>query len=116
MNIGLVSAKFINNDIDFNLSNCIKFTQKAKKRGVDLAIFGETYLQGFESLAWKPDIDLAVGIERQSKTMNILRNCCKEENIAIGIGYIEREDSKLLTNIEIGNNFELKLMKRSKLL
>ena len=98
MNIGLASVKFINNDIDFNLNNCIKFIQKAKERNVDLVIFGEAFLQGFESLVWKPEIDLAIGIKRQSKIMSILRSCCKEENIAIGIGYIERDDNKLYSS------------------
>ena len=98
MNIGLASAKFINNDIDFNLNNCIRFTKKAKKRNADLVIFGETYLQGFESLVWKPENDLAVGIKRRSEIMDKLRNCCNEENIAIGIGYIEREENKLYSS------------------
>jgi predicted amidohydrolase len=105
MNIGLVSAKFINNDIDFNLNNCIRFIRKAKEQNVDLVAFGEAYLQGFESLTWKPEIDLVVGIKRQSKIMNILRNCCKEGNIAIGIGYIEREENKLYSSyLVIGKN------------
>jgi len=98
MNIGLASVKFINNDIDFNVNNCIRFTKKAKEQNVDLVVFGEAYLQGFESLVWKPEIDLAVGISRQSELMDILRNCCKEENIAIGIGYIEREGNKLYSS------------------
>jgi len=98
MNIGLASVKFINNDIEFNLNNCIKFVQKAKEQNVDLVIFGEAYLQGFESLVWKPEIDLAVGIKRQSEKMDMLRNCCKEGNIAIGIGYIEREENKLYSS------------------
>jgi len=98
MNIGLASVKFINNDIDFNLNNCIGFTKKAKEQNVDLVVFGEAYLQGFESLVWKPEIDLAVGISRQSELMDILRNCCKEENIAIGIGYIECEKNKIYSS------------------
>jgi N-carbamoylputrescine amidase len=49
-------------------------------------------------LVWKPEIDLTVGIKRQSEIMNILRNYCKEENIAIGIGYIEREGNKLYSS------------------
>jgi N-carbamoylputrescine amidase len=98
MNIGLTSAKLINNDIDFNLNNCIRFIQEAKEYNADLIIFGEAYLQGFESLVWKPEIDLAIGIKRQSERMNVLRNCCKQKNIALGIGYIEREDNKLYSS------------------
>ena len=69
MNIGLASAKFINNETGFNLNNCIRFIKKEKESNADLVIFGETYLQGFESLVWKPEIDLSAGIKRQSKSI-----------------------------------------------
>jgi N-carbamoylputrescine amidase len=98
MVIGLASAKFVNNDINSNLKNCIEFINKAKKYNADIIIFGETYLQGFESLAWNPEKDLKVGIERNSEIMNILRRRCKEQNIAMGIGYIERDGGKLYSS------------------
>jgi N-carbamoylputrescine amidase len=91
MNIGLASAKFINNDTEFNFDYCIDFIKRAKRYDIDILLFGETYLQGFESLVWKPEEDLLVGIENKSEKMNILRRYCKEENMAIGMGYIERE-------------------------
>lgn len=98
MNIGLAAARFINNDINFNLDHCMDFIKKANKSDVDLVVFGETYLQGFESLVWEPEADLTVGIERQSETMNALRRCCKEENTALGVGYIERGGNELYSS------------------
>jgi N-carbamoylputrescine amidase len=98
MNIGLASAKFINNDIEFNLDYCISFIKKAKKHDIDILLFGETYLQGFEALVWKPEEDLLVGIENKSEKMNILCKYCKEEKMAIGMGYIEREENNLYSS------------------
>jgi N-carbamoylputrescine amidase len=98
MTVGLVSAEFINNNVDFNLENCINFINKAKKNGVDIILFGETYLQGFEALIWKSEDDLKVGLERDSGIMNILRMYCKEKDIAIGVGYIEREGNNLYSS------------------
>ena len=98
MNIGLAVAQFINNNLEHNLNNCFDFIKKAKTSNVDFLLFGETYIQGFESLTWKPDEDLMVGIERKSKIMDMLRSCCNKENMAIGIGYIEREEKKLYSS------------------
>jgi N-carbamoylputrescine amidase len=98
MNIGLASAKFINNDTEFNLDYCIGFIKKAKRYNIDILLFGETYLQGFEALLWRPEEDLPVGIENGSEKMNILRKYCKEENIALGMGYIEREKNNLYSS------------------
>ncbi|MDR2617569.1 MAG: hypothetical protein LBC62_01750 [Treponema sp.] len=64
MKIGPAAAKFVNNDIDFNYKNSTVMLEKAKRFNVDLLLFGETYLQGFESLSWKPEIDLETGIEK----------------------------------------------------
>jgi predicted amidohydrolase len=98
MNIGLASAKFINNDTEFNFNYCYGFIKKAKKYNIDILLFGETYLQGFDALVWRPEDDLLVGIENGSEKMNILRKYCKEENMAIGMGYIEREGNSLYSS------------------
>ena len=98
MTVGLASAEFINNNVNFNLENCIDFINRAKKNDVDIILFGETYLQGFEALIWKPEDDLRMGLEKGSETMNILRIYCKEKSIALGMGYIEREGNSLYSS------------------
>jgi N-carbamoylputrescine amidase len=98
MKIGLAAGKFINNNIDFNLKNCIGFIKQAKKHNVDLLLFGETYLQGFDALTWKVEEDLAIGIEKKSEVMDMLRSYCRDENIAVGMGYIERDGKKLFSS------------------
>ena len=61
MKIALASAKFINNDIAYNLHQMERYARRAKDSGADLICFGETFLQGFDSLCWN--------YERQ-------RSCC----------------------------------------
>jgi len=95
MIIGLATAKFINKKVYLNLEECFSFIEKARKQNVDLLLFGEAFLQGFDSFTWNPKEDLLMGIERNSDVLVRIRNYCKEKNIAIGIGYIEREYIKL---------------------
>jgi len=98
MNIGLASARIVNNDIYHNLNTCIDYMKKAKKHNVNIILFGESFLQGFESLIWKPENDLSVGIKRKSEIINIFCKNCKRVNITAGIGYYEREKNKLYSS------------------
>jgi len=103
MIIGLTMAKFINNNIGSNISTCISFIKEAKEKGVDLIMFGEAFLQGFGALEWIPEKDLLVGIERQSNELNMLRKYCRKKEIALGIGYIERENGTLFSSYLVIN-------------
>jgi N-carbamoylputrescine amidase len=105
LTIGLAAAKFKNNDVTLNFDTVVRFLQDAKKQGVDLLLFGECFLQGFEALSWKPDIDLNIGIEKDSDSIRSLREQCRTMNIALGVGYIEKENGKLFSSyIIIDNN------------
>ncbi|MDR3148326.1 MAG: hypothetical protein LBU00_08135 [Treponema sp.] len=107
MNIGLAVAKFLNNDIDSNLKTCFAFMDKAKNHGADIVLFGEAYLQGFDSLVWIPEDDLKVGIEQESETMNGLRMRCKEKSIGAGLGYIERDGNQWILIKPNGHRWNL---------
>ena len=98
MIVGLAAARFINNNVNYNLSNCLKYIKNAKEKNLDLLIFGETYLQGFESLEWIPEKDLLIGLDLQSNELNILRKYCKENEIGLGMGYIERQNNTLFSS------------------
>ena len=56
MKIGLAQYKFINNDISFNLSQ-LKRAASQYSGKVDLLCFGESFLQGFDSLSWDYEND-----------------------------------------------------------
>lgn len=66
MKIALASAKFINNDIAYNLHQMEHYARRAKDIGADLICFGETFLQGFDSLCWNYEKDKEVAVELSS--------------------------------------------------
>ncbi len=55
--ITLASAKFINENTEYNLNKIFEFTGLAKAEGTDLVCFGEAFLQGFNLLYWNYDTD-----------------------------------------------------------
>lgn len=72
MKIGLASYEFINNDIEFNMSQIEKAMQSMQGK-VDLLCFGETFLQGFDSLNWNYDNDKDVAIAQGEIIYNYRR-------------------------------------------
>jgi len=96
---GLVSYKFINNDIDFNISQIEKAIKEAKN--VDMLCFGEGFLQGFDAFNWHYNHDKDIAISQDSKTMKRLEKLSLDNKIDLGIGYLEREDDKLYCSYAI---------------
>jgi N-carbamoylputrescine amidase len=94
----------MNNNIDYNINKIESFMETAKTKNVNLLLFGECYLQGFESLTWKYNNDLKIGIEIDHNIIKNLGKHCKELNISLGVGYIERKDEKLYSSYLIIDN------------
>ena len=61
MRIGLASYQSKNRDTLFNM-NQIEKVMKDYQGKVDLVCFGEAFLQGFDSLSWKYDIDKDIAV------------------------------------------------------
>ena len=97
MKIGLAQYRFINNDTSFNLSQ-IERAAKSCAGAVDLLCFGETFLQGFDSLSWKYEEDKNVAVTKDSPEMQTICDWSKEYGVAIALGYIEREDDTLYSS------------------
>jgi len=97
MKIGLAQYKFINKDITFNLAQMEKAIKESAGK-VDLLCFGETFLQGFDSLSWKYEEDKNVAVTKDSPEMRTICNWSKEYSVAVAFGYIEREDETLYSS------------------
>ncbi len=52
MKIGLVSELFRNGDMEFNVEQMRQRLIECSTQGFDLICFGESFLQGFDGLAW----------------------------------------------------------------
>ena len=104
--VGLVSYKFINNNIKFNISQ-IKKAITLSKGSVDMLCFGETFLQGFDSLNWHYENDKDIAITQLSETMELLKALSLENKIDFLFGYIERDGGYLYSSCAVIVNGEI---------
>lgn len=97
MRIALASYQFINNDINFNLSQ-IKKAMKAASGQTDLLCFGESFLQGFDALNWEYEADREIAIRQDSDIITELCQLSKHYTIDILIGYFEHADDAVYSS------------------
>lgn len=100
MKIALASYEFINNDIEFNISQIEKAMQSARGR-VDLLCFGEAVLQGFNALCWDYETDKNTAISADSDIMHRLRELTLKYGVDLLFGYIERDGESLYSSCAV---------------
>ncbi|MBR1954859.1 MAG: carbon-nitrogen hydrolase family protein [Clostridia bacterium] len=105
MLIGLASYKFINNNVEFNISQIERALQIAD--GVDLLCFGEAFLQGFDAFCWSYVNDQAVAISKNSNTMQRIENLSKQYATDLAFGYLEADGESLYSSYAIIINGKL---------
>lgn len=103
MKIGLVSYEFKNGKIEYNIEK-IEKAIISSNGSANLLCFGETFLQGFDSLSWNYEIDKNIAITKESVTMEKLKKLSKKYKIDLGIGYIEREKEKIYSSYIVIEN------------
>ena len=94
MRILLASAPVINREIEFNLQTLLEY-MKAYRGKVELIVFGESILQGFECLCWDYEKDRSVGIALEDAPVRRIRAAAKEYRLAVSFGMIERRGDHL---------------------
>lgn len=104
MRIALATVEFINNDLDYNINQIRKYMIKAKTKEVDLICFGESFLQGFDALTWKYDIDKNIALSQDSLTMEKLKGFTKEIDIDLLVGYIELDNYTIYSSYALISN------------
>lgn len=100
MKIGLVSYEFKNGEIEYNIEKIEKAIISANGKA-SLLCFGETFLQGFDSLSWNYETDKDIAITKDSAIMDKLKNLSEKYKIDLGIGYIEREKEKIYSSFVV---------------
>ena len=91
MIIGLAQYKFINRNIEFNLSQIKKAMEKYSTKA-DLLCFGESFLQGFDALSGNYDDDKDIAVSINSQIIDTICNWSKELNISVMFGYFEKDN------------------------
>ena len=99
MKIGLATYKFINKDIEFNISQIEKALQSSKK--LDMLCFGEAFLQGFDAFNWSFDNDKNIAISKDANIMKRLEKLSRDYNTDLAFGYLEIDGEDLYSSYAI---------------
>ena len=104
MTIALAAVGFRNGEITYNKEKLIKIIREYCNKS-DLILFGETFLQGFDSLSWEYDRDKEIAISADDSIIEEIREAAKENSVAVSFGYIEKaEDSLYSSQLTIGRD------------
>ena len=83
MVIQLISAPMFN-DTSRNVETLSR--SMGEKRGADLLVFGEAFLQGFDGLTWDVEKDKDIALSLQDDVIKLLRGLAKEHSVAVSSG------------------------------
>ncbi len=89
MKIALASARIIDRDTAYNLSQMERYMKKTKAEGAELVCFGEAFVQGFNALSWQYEEDRKIALTTASREFAQIRNLTKEIGIDVLFGYNE---------------------------
>ncbi len=100
MKIGLAAYAFENGDIAFNLHQ-IEKAMAAVSGKADLLCFGETFLQGFDALAWQYERDKDVAVSQDSPVMEQLKALTVQYGVDLLFGYVERDGERIYSSCAV---------------
>jgi N-carbamoylputrescine amidase len=102
MKIALAALGFIDNDIYYNKKVIINALEKFSN--VDIIVFGESFLQGFDSLKFNYNEDIKIAVSIDSDTIDEIKCACKQYNIAVSFGFFENFEKNIYSSqITIGS-------------
>lgn len=96
MNVLLAALSFRNGNLIYNKNQIVSTIKKYNK--VDLILFGESFLQGFDALTWNFEIDKNIALSKDSKLIKEIKKLCKKFNVSVSFGYFELFDSKIFSS------------------
>jgi len=107
MKIALASAPVKTGNIEFNMASMIAAMRDACGKA-DVIIFGESVLQGFDSLCWDYEKDKQMAVSLTDAPIQKMREAAKENGIAVSFGFVERGENVLYSSqIFIGADGEI---------
>ena len=98
MRIALASVRIVNRDIKYNLSQMEHCMANAQREGAEIVCFGETFLQGFDSLAWCFEKDQTRAISTDSNVFAEICRLSMKHGIDVLFGYIELDGDSLYSS------------------
>ena len=107
MRIALAALGFKNGDIEFNGSVVLNTLEKLKSQA-DFVIFGETFLQGFDGLAWEYEKDLNRALSLEDPRIQNIQRKAKQTRVALSLGLFESYEGNLYdSQIAIDKNGDI---------
>ena len=107
MRIAMAAVGFRNGDISFNVNKMIEIAREYSGR-VEMIVFGETFLQGFDSLNWDFEHDSKIAISIHHSIIDVLRKEAERCRVALSFGYVEKDGNILYSSqITIGDRGEI---------
>lgn len=97
MKIALAAVGFITNDTAYNVEKIKTLIEKYASE-VDLILFGESFLQGFECLSWDYAKDVNIAVHQDSELINDIRAMCEINRVSVSFGYIEKDEDNLYSS------------------
>lgn len=97
MKIALASAPVIDKDIQHNTAYILQ-TMEACSGKADLVVFGESALQGFNSLTWEYETDRKLAVSQSDDSILRISQAAKQYGIAVSFGYIEKAGKVLFSS------------------
>lgn len=97
MNVLLAALSFRNGNLIYNKDQIVSTIKKYNNK-VDLILFGESFLQGFDALTWNFEIDKNIALSKDSKLIKEIKKLCKKFNVSVSFGYFELFDSKIFSS------------------
>ena len=98
MKIALASARLVNRDLKFNISQIERYMINSQKNGAELICFGETFLQGFDSLSWQFEKDKTIAISTDSNVFSKLCHMSAKYGIDVPFGYVELDGDSIYSS------------------
>lgn len=96
MKILLAGLGFINGDINYNKNKIINTIKKYSN--VDMIVFGEAFLQGFNALCFKYETDINVAISISDDIIKELQDVSKEYQVGVSFGYFEKDGNNIYSS------------------
>ncbi len=97
MTAALCAYRFINGNIDYNISQMEKAMAAARGRA-ELVCFGEAFLQGFDGFCWSYDTDREAAVTRDGPVIGRLCGMTLKYGVDLLFGYLEREEETLYSS------------------
>ena len=97
MKIALASSHVITKNVAYNTTSALHAMEQCGGQA-DLVVFGESMLQGFESLSWDYETDCGMALSLDDPRLVQIRNAAKQNHLAVSFGFIEKEADALFSS------------------